>query len=245
MPRTKKKKDLSQQVMKQIQKEKVRMKPRFYFVAGSILLGIGLAGAIVGAILFLNLTFFRMRIHGPLGFLWFGQFGLRPFLVTFPWLPLLIAVGGIFGGISLLRRYDISYKKSFLGLVIALLVLVLTMGFVLDQIGFNERLERIKPLHPFYPGHFKNQDWVMGEIIQIEDEEMVISTPQGEEVRILREEKTLLPFGGDFEVGERIRGVGEWRDDVFVAKGIGKGGLHWRMGPGMEGVKERKMLPRL
>lgn len=243
MPEAKKKRDLSQKVMKQIHKEKVKMRPRFYFIAGSILLGIGLTGAILGAILFINLTFFRMRIHGPLGFLWFGRFGFRPFLATFPWVFLLIAIAGILGGLALLRRHDISYKKSFLGLVIALVVLVLIMGFVLDRIGFNERLERIKPLRPFYPGRFTNQDWVIGEIIKVEDKEITVSTPDGEEVKILRDEKTLLPFGGDFEVGDRIRAVGEWRDDVFVAKGIGKGELHWRVRP--KGIKGRKMPPRL
>jgi len=244
MPKTKKEADLSQKVMEQIKKEKVKMRPRVYFLVGSVLLGVGLAGAILGAILFLNLAFFRMRIHGPFGFLMFGEFGFRPFLATFPWLPLFISLAAILTGIILLKRYDISYKKSFLVLTIALAVLVLTMGFILDQIGFNERLERARPLPPFYPSHFTNQDWVMGEIIEIKEEELVITTPRGEEVRIFRQEETLLPFGGDFKVGERIRAVGEWQGEVFVAKGIGKGGMQWRIPPGPEGREKRRMLPR-
>jgi hypothetical protein len=72
----------------------------------------------------------------------------------------------------------------------------------------------------------------------------VIATPRGEEVKILLQEKTLLPVGSDFQVGERIRAVGEWQDEVFVAKGIGKGGMQWRIPPGPEGREERRMLPR-
>lgn len=245
MSKTKKKTDLSQKVMRQIHKEKVKMRPQIYFLAGSFLLGIGLVAAVMGAVLFVNLVFFRMRVHAPFGFLWFGRFGFRPFLATFPWLPLGIAVGGILGGITLLRRYDISYKKSFLGLIIALIVLVLTLGFVLDYTGFNERVEKIEPLPPLFPSHFASQDWILGEIIQIEDKELMIMTPNGEKAKILRDEKTMLPFGGDFKIGDKIRAVGEWRDDVFVAKGIGKGGLHWRLPPGPKGGEKKGMPPRL
>jgi len=245
MPKTKKEADLSQKVMEQIKKEKVKMRPRVYFLVGSVLLGVGLAGAIIGAILFFNLAFFRMRIHGPFSFLMFGEFGFRPFLATFPWLPLFMSLAAILAGIILLKHYDISYKKSFLVLAIALAVLVLTMGFVLDKIGLNERLERAGPLPPFYPSNFTNQDWVMGEIIEIKEEELVITTPRGEEVRIFRQEETLLPFGGDFKVGERIRAVGEWQGEVFVAKGIGKGGMQWRMPPRPKRGEEGRMPPRL
>jgi hypothetical protein len=244
MPKSKKETDLSQKVMAQIKKEKVRMRPHIYFLVGSILLGIGLAGAIIGAILFLNLTFFRMRIHGPFGFLMFGQFGLRPFLATFPWLPLLLGLAAIFGGMALLKHYDISYKKSFLVLAIVLTAFVLTVGFVLDRIGFNEKLERVRPLPPFYPSHFTNQDWVMGEITEVKEGEITITTPRGEKVRISIQKETLLPFGGDFQLGERIRVVGEWQNDVFVAKGIGKGGMQWRLPPGPEGREERPLPPK-
>lgn len=229
MPKSKKKTDLSKKVMGQIHKKHVKMHPRLYFVLGSLLLGIGLAGAVVLATIFINLAFFRLRIHGPLGYLWFGGFGLKPFLATFPWLPLLIAIGGILSGLVLLRRYDISYKKSFLALVIGLVALVLTTGFLLDYIGLNERMERLRPLRPLYPPQFAGKDWVTGEIIEVGGDELIIVTPEEREVTIKLEKRTLLPFGGDFKEGERIRAIGKWQDDVFVAIGIGKGRLDWRM----------------
>jgi hypothetical protein len=163
MPKAKKTKDLSQKVMNQIHREQVKMRPRLFFIAGSLFLGSGLAGAVVLATLFINLAFFRMRVHEPFGYLWFGHFGLGPFLTIFPWLPFLIAVFGIMGGLALIRHYDISYKKSFLGLGIGLVALVLTTGFLLDQIGLNERVERLAPLRPLYQGQFRGQDWVVGE----------------------------------------------------------------------------------
>ena len=244
MSKAKKKIDLSKKVMKEIHQKQVKMRPRAHFLVGSILLGIGLAGALILATFFINLAIFRLRVHGPLGYLGFGRFGLRPFLATFPWLLFLVAVGGLFGGLALLRRYDISYKKSFLGLAISLLVLILTAGFLLDFLGFNERARGLKPLGPLFPEQFAGEDWVVGEILEAKNGELVIVTPRGEEVTIKMDEKTLLPFGKDFAVGERIRAIGEWQQGSFMAKGIGKGGLHWRMKEPVKGIRDNRLPPR-
>lgn len=223
MPKTKKEADLSQKIIKKIRQEKVKMRPRFYFIFGSLLLAIGLVGAVLVAILFLNLAFFRLRIHGPFGFLWLGHFGFRPFLATFPWLPLLIALAGFFGGLALLRRYDIAYKKSFLVIGLVLVALVLAFGFLLDYSGFNERVERFPHFRPFYPSPLPGQDWLMGEIVELKNGKMVILTPEEKKITVLRDEKTRLPFGGDFVLGDKVRVVGRWEDDVFLAQGIIKG----------------------
>jgi hypothetical protein len=245
MSKAKKKIDLSQRVMKEIRQREVKMRPRAFFVLGSVLLGTGLAGAILSATFFIDLAIFRLRVHDPFGFLWFGQFGLRPFFVTFPWLPFLVAIVGLLGGLVLLRRYEISYKKSFLGLAISLVVLILTTGFLLDFLGFNERVGQMRPLPPFYPGRFVDRDWVMGEISEIKAGEIIIITPQGEELSIVRDEKTFLPPDKKLTVGERIRAVGEWQEGVFIAKGISQGGLNWRImeEPG-KGARNNQSPPR-
>lgn len=119
MPKNKKSakgQDLTKKIMKEIRQKKVKMRPRIYFIAGSLLLSIGLAGTTILAIFFINLVLFRLRIHQPFGFLILGRPGLRPFLLTFPWLSLLVALGGIIGGRALLKKYDISYKKKLLGI---------------------------------------------------------------------------------------------------------------------------------
>ncbi len=240
----KKKADLAKKVMEQIEKEEVKMRPRLYFLAGSVLLSIGLGMAVVFGAFFINLAFFRFRIHEPLSFLWFGQFGLRPFILTFPWFRLFLAFIFIILGIILLRRYEISYKKSFLVLAINLAILVLTVGFLADRIGFNERIERMPPLRPFYHNGFVGKDWVMGEIVEIGEKELKISTPEGEAIKISWDEKTLLPFGGNFKVGEGVGVVGEWLDEVvFQARGISRRGMPWqRNKENVRGIKRGPVL---
>ena len=84
MLKDEKKIDLSQKIMKQIKKKHVKIRPRVYFISGSILLGIGLTGVITVSIFFINLVIFKLRLHGPFDYLLFGRFGLRPFFMVFP-----------------------------------------------------------------------------------------------------------------------------------------------------------------
>ena len=136
-----KNKDLSQKVMQEIKRREVKMRPRLYFVFGSILLGLGLAGAIIIAIFFLNLFVFRLRVLGPANCLQ---------LANFPWTVLLTSVIGIVVGLALLKRHEFSYKKNFLTLAIVLIVVVGVLGFLLDRVGFNERMGRNRRTRPFY-----------------------------------------------------------------------------------------------
>lgn len=216
----KKEKDLSKQVMKEIKQKDIKMRPKLYFVAGSLLLGAGMAGAIVLAMFFTHLVMFRLRVHAPFAFLQLGQPGLRAFLVNLPWRPLLLTIGGLAGGISLLRRYEISYKKSFLVLVIGLVALVFTFGFLLDQIRPEKRLAGLRPIRPLYEARFKGHDWVVGEVREVKEGELTVQTPEGKEVIVVWDEKTRMPLGVDFQKGDQIRAVGEWQNGSLKTKGI-------------------------
>jgi len=136
-----KNKELSQRVTEEIKRREVKMRPRLYFVGGSILLGLGLAGAVITAVFFLNLFVFRLRVLGPMNC-------LR--LTTFPWTVLLVSVVGIAAGLALLKRYEFSYKMNFLVFAIVLIIVVGALGFLLDRVGFNERMMRRRHMRPFY-----------------------------------------------------------------------------------------------
>lgn len=221
-----KKANLTKSVMTQIHKKKVKMKPRSYFIIGSFLLGIGLTGVLVLTIFFVNLMTFRLRTHNPFSYLWFGHSGLKPFLVVFPWWPLLLIVGGFAGGIILLKRHDISYKKGFLVLIIGLIISISTLGFLLDKMNFNGRTKRLKPLRPLYQSQCMGEDWIFGSVVEAKDREIKLVTSTEEEILVKWDEETLLPLGSDFEVGERIKAIGEWQEGIFVAEGIVRNRRH-------------------
>ena len=225
------KSDLGNVVMERIKSGQVKMRPRIHFVAGSLFIGAGLAGVIVLAVFFVNVASYKLRTLGPFGYLWFGEYGIRPFLATFPWAAFVVAICGLVIGISLLRRYDISYKKSFVGLILGLTAVVLTVGWLMDLTGINERFERFGHMRGLYQEEFAGNDWIMGEVIAAEKDQLQIETPNGNQATIQWNDKTLLPFGSDFKVGDKIRAVGKWSSNTtFKAIGIGRGGMHWQRG---------------
>jgi len=142
--------DLSKKVMAQIEKKEVKMKPKVYFLVGSVLLGFGLTLVVLVSLFCTNLLFFRLRTQNPFAYLPQGRGGLRPFAILFPWQPLLLSVLSIGGGLSLLKQYDLSYKKPFKVLVIALIGGVLLLGLLLNLVRVNERVKRAKHLQRFY-----------------------------------------------------------------------------------------------
>lgn len=216
-------------VMQKIKSGQVKMRPKIYFVAWSIFMGAGLVSVIVLAAFFVNIVSFKLRTLGSFGYLWFGQYGIRPFLYTFPWVALLIVIFGLVIGISLLKRYDISYKKSFVGLILGLTLIVLAAGWIMDLTGINERFQHIGHMRGVYREKFVGNDWVAGEVIAVEKKLLQIENINGDQVMIEWSDKTVLPFGSDFKVGDKIRAVGKWSSDsTFEAYSIGRGGMHWQ-----------------
>jgi hypothetical protein len=137
--------DFEKNVMAKVKSDEISMKPRWYFVLGSISLFAGLIGASVGAIFLTNLTLFLLHQHGPM-----GNWRLQTMLSSFPlWVPVLAIFGTIFG-IWMLRKYDFSYKKNFWLVVIGFIFSILLAASVMDYLGLNNILSRQGPMRRFY-----------------------------------------------------------------------------------------------
>lgn len=218
-----KKENLKDSVMKEIHKDKVKMRPHFYFVLGSALLALGMMLAFMAAVLLTNLSTFQMRLHKPIDFLQFGQYGIRPFLSTFPWLLIILTLAAIACGILLLKKYDISYKRNFTLLVVWLVVLALGAGFLLDQIGFSERAEKIKQIQSLYKAKDIDQYWMVGEVTQIKDNKIIVTTPTGLEVSVSIDDQTMMIESQQLLLGDKVKIVGQKDNGSFQAKGIKRG----------------------
>lgn len=225
-------KDISSAVMEQIQTEHIKIRPRIYFILGALLGILGLTITIIICVLFVEITLFRLRAHGPLGYLWFGPYGIRAFIETFPILPVGLSVLTLILGILIIRRYDMSYKTSFKGIILILLIAIGLSGLVLDRIGVHQQIARFEPLRTVVIPELTEQGWVMGEIVTIDPQnaQMEIIAPDDTAITVAWTAATMLPFGVNFDPGQRIRAVGEWEGEIFVAQGIGIGGLQYRPG---------------
>ena len=125
--------DFEKTIMAKVKSNEISMKPRWYFVSGSLLMILGLVGLSTGAIFSTNLMLFSLRKHGPM-----GQWRLQTMLDSFPlWVPIL-AVVGIVLGIAMLRKYDFSYKKNFWFIILWFILSVVLAAFILDSLGLND-----------------------------------------------------------------------------------------------------------
>ncbi len=138
--------NLEKNIMDKVKTGAVRMKPRWYFIFGSLALSAGLAGIATVLIFVNNLVFFLLRQHGPM-----GQWRLQQILDSFTWWLPILALIGIFLGIKLLQKYDFSYKKNFKLVIGGLLISIILASALIDYLGFNEIWSKRRPMRQFYP----------------------------------------------------------------------------------------------
>ncbi len=124
-------------IISQIKTGRIKMKPKWYFAAGSIIMFSGLVGLSMGIIFLINLSIFLIRRGGAL-----MPQRLQIIISTFPWWIPVVALFGIILAIWLLKKYDFSYKKNFPLLIAIFVISILLAGFLLDRLGLNEYLSR-------------------------------------------------------------------------------------------------------
>jgi hypothetical protein len=149
--------NISNAVMEKIAKGQIKMRPKLYFILGSIFVFAGLIASSLTAIFFFSLTRFMLRTHGPM-----GQFRLEQLLSSFSlWVP-LIAVLALICGIILLRRFDFAYKKNFWYFIIGFVLAIITTGWIIDLTGLDDiwlkrgpmrgMMKNVSPDGDFSPG---------------------------------------------------------------------------------------------
>lgn len=136
---------LEQAVMDKIRNRRVVMKPKWYFVLGSILMTLSVAGVSIVLVFVVNLFLFLIRRHGPM-----GQWRLEQMLSTFPWWLPLLALVGVGVSIWLFRQYEFSYKKNFTWVVIGFLASIIVAAFVLEYSGISDTWIKKGPMRRYY-----------------------------------------------------------------------------------------------
>ncbi len=127
--------------MDQIHEEKIKMRPRAYFIAGSILTFIGLVSSVIVSVFLIGLIRFSLRSHGPM-----AGYRFEVILSSFPWWAPVLAIVGLIAGIWLLRKYDFSFKVNFKVVIIGFILAVIVGGWIIDSIGLNDTLIRRGPM---------------------------------------------------------------------------------------------------
>lgn len=145
--------DLTDTVMQQIREKRVVMKPKIYFVGGSLLAIIGLISSGVVSLFLISLTRFALKSHGPM-----GQVRLDLLLSSFPWWAPSIAVFSMALGVIFLRKYDFSYKRNFGLVVIVFITAIIIAAFAIDVLGLDAVWFRQGPMRGIMRQYIQNTE---------------------------------------------------------------------------------------
>ena len=123
---------LKDTIMNKIRSGEVKMKPKWYFIVGSIAMISGLIGSAFLSIFLVSLIAFSLRTHGPMGVVRYQQL-----LSSFPWWAPFVALCGLASGIFFLKQYDFSYKKNFVSIMVIFILTILLSGWLMDYTGIH------------------------------------------------------------------------------------------------------------
>lgn len=129
-------KNIENNVMDQIQKGKLKMRPKIYFIVGSILTFAGLVSSIVVSVFSVAIIKFILRSSGIM------SHKLDRIFSIFPWWMLILAIVGLVVGVLLVRKYDFSYKIDFKKAIILAILAIVLSGWLVDALGLSDLLAR-------------------------------------------------------------------------------------------------------
>jgi len=142
---SKNKLDITKSVMAKIDKGQVKMKPKWMFIVGTLALIGGVVGTYLLSVFLISLISFSLRTHGPM-----GEVRYQELLSSFPLWSVGLAIVGLVLGIILLKRFDFSYKKNFLFIILAFIVTVLISGWLVDYLGLDRVWSKQREMRWFY-----------------------------------------------------------------------------------------------
>jgi uncharacterized membrane protein HdeD (DUF308 family) len=120
--------------LEKIKKGEIKMKPKWYFILGSILMLLGLVALTITVIFIFNFAFFLFyRHYGPM-----YQYRLNLILANFPWWIVLIGILGLLLGIKFLKEYDFSYKKNFVWIIVSYIFIIFVSAYLINYFNLNK-----------------------------------------------------------------------------------------------------------
>lgn len=147
-------KNITENVMNQIHQGKVKMKPKIYFIIGSILTFLGSISAFVVSMFLVSLIRFSLRTHWGRG----AQYKLNQMLSNFPWWIIIFTIISLAIGIWLIRKYDFSYKIKSWIIILGFILIIIISGFAIDLIGLNNKLLHRGPTKGIMNKYFQNNN---------------------------------------------------------------------------------------
>jgi hypothetical protein len=216
-------------ILKSIAAGQVTMKPKWHFVLRATLLVAGIILAVLALLYLISFIIFILHQTGTWFVPGFGISGISEFLISFPWMIVLVSAIFIVLLEILVRRYSFGYQKPLLYTTVGILALVTVGGFVVAATPLHRSLfDSAREEHlPFGGGFYKlfgtphRDNVAIGSITEIKDDtEYMIQDRRDMIFEIIYNDDTDFPDGQDFNVGDSIAVFGNRNANTIQAVGI-------------------------
>lgn len=214
-------------ILEQIRIGRAKMRPRWHFVLKTALLITG-AGILALAILYLaSLTLFISRQTGMGSALVFGLRGVGIFLLSLPWLIILLAAVFLVLLEILVKHHSFAYRRPLLYSLFGIIILVLAGGLIIANTGFHRglsdyaRQKRIPFIDPLYRGFGREPRHIhTGVITEITTDGFLVRNRDNEILTVIITPETRFSREADFAAGGQVVILGQRENNTVRAFGV-------------------------
>lgn len=218
---------IKNEILKAIEKGKVKMKPRWHFVLRAALLVVGAILLSLAILYLISFIFFVLHQTG----IWFaprlGFRGLGIFFMSLPWLLILVAMIFIIMLELIFKQNTFTYKKPLLYSTIGLVIFVLLGGLLISKTPFHRGLfDRARDNRlPFGGAIYREfginrppENFAIGMVTETNDFGYIIRDPREDIIRIIVNDQTEFPAGRDVIVNDHIMVIGQRNSNEVTAQ---------------------------
>lgn len=226
-----KEKSIKEGILSQIKAGQAKMRPKWHFVLRAALFVVGVFTALVALIYVVSFIFFVLRQTGIWFVPVFGFQGIAVFLVSLPWLLIVLAVIFVVLLEVLIKQHSMAYSKPILYSLAIIVGLAGLTGFAISKAGMHEKFYEFAQLHKmpiadsiYQKYGFKAYKQVHPVIVQeITGQGLRVKNCRGEVLNITTSTETkLFPLEIRFGPKDRLVILGSRSNGDVAAIGIKK-----------------------
>jgi len=221
--------NIKKNILEQIQRGEISMKPKIFFVLKSFAVAFGLIIGTLIALFLFSFIIFTLKGSGALYLPDFGGRGLFLLLLAIPWLLIVATLALVALLETLARKFAFVYRKPVVYSVLGILLIVVFAGSAIASTPIHKKVydrahEKSLPLGggEFYKhyGKMEFRGGFAGSIEAIDSDGLGVLTAEGKSVIVSTSTKTKYPRDKKLSVGDNIIVVGEVVNGKFEAFGI-------------------------
>jgi len=219
-------KPISQKVISRIEKGELKMRPKAYFVAKTILIAGLLTLAFLLALYFSSLIIFVLRMNDILLFHGMGFQAIRSIVVSFPWYLVLLVIGLVVLVEAVAKRFNFIYRKPLIISLLIILILVFLSSLLIEKSSLHHSFfklaeqERLPLAGRIYRdlGNLEIENVYFGKILEKKDNLWIMELDSGEEISLKITEKTRgRRVFSEIKEGDKVIVIGELEGGLIGA----------------------------